>query len=317
MPPRFSRCAAVLASLLLAARAAAGPATPVVPAPSSSAPPPSPDGYGRLVDEALAEFEGGRFEEALALFEQAYALKPSARAKRGMAKSLFELRAYVRSVRTIDEALASAVDPLPANLQAELQALRERAMRFVGTVSLVVTPPDATVLVDGRPLLGAGNAALLLDIGAHDVAVSARGHAPARRTLDVHRGEPSRVSIDLERVSPAQAGEDHSRVAPVALLVGGAALALGGIVGSSLWFADRAAAIDRCVDASHVGARCENGDALVFQRSAAVTTLALSSIALLASGTALYATLREPVPQRAVACGGIPAGLSCAWTRTW
>ena len=106
--------------------------------------------YDRLVDEALAEFDAGHYEEALSAFEQAYKEKPSARALRGVAKALYELRSYVRCVATIDRALASDVEPLPENLRADLEALKERALRFVGEATIDVTPPNATLLLDGQ-----------------------------------------------------------------------------------------------------------------------------------------------------------------------
>src|SRR5688500_110226 len=84
------------------------------PAIAQEAPPRST--YDRLADEALSEFDAGHYEEALSAFEQAYKEKPSARALRGVAKALFELRSYARCVEAIDRALASEVEPLPENL---------------------------------------------------------------------------------------------------------------------------------------------------------------------------------------------------------
>lgn len=279
-----------------------------------------PDPYGQLVEAALEEYDGGRFEEALALFEQAYAKRPSARAKRGMAKALFELRAYVRCVTAIDEALAATVDPLPETLQAELRALRDRALRFVGRVQVVVVPAGATVLVDGRPLGISADGTALLDLGPHAIEATAHAFQPARRSVDVRSGAVARVAIELQPVAivttaPAAA---PSRVVPVSLLVTGGVLAAGGVLASSIWFSDRSTAVDRCVAAAEHGARCENGDGVVFQRDASIATIVLSSAALVAAGTALFFTLRAPAAEATrVGCAPGAGGVSCALVRSW
>ena len=280
-----------------------------------------PDPYGQLVEEALREYDGGRFEEALALFEQAFAKRPSARAKRGMAKALFELRSYVRCAMAIDEALAGTVDPLPETLQGELSALRDRALRFVGRVALVVAPANAAVLVDGRLASSvAPDGTVLLDVGPHVVEVSSRGFQPARRSVDVRSGPVMRVAIELEPLPAAApaAGAATTRVVPVTLLVTGGVLAVGGVVASSIWYSDRSSAVDRCVTAAERGARCENGDSVAFQRDASLTTIVLSSAAVVAAGAALYVTLRErPADRTRIGCAPGPGSLSCVLARTW
>lgn len=281
---------------------------------------PAPDPYGRLVTEALTEYDGGRFEEALTLFEQAYAAKPSARAERGMAKALFELRAYVRCIVAIDDALAGTVDPLPDPLRSELRGLRERAARFVGRVAVAVVPPGANVVIDGRPLVLGSDGTAVLEVGPHVFEVSAPDHRTARRSIDVRGGKASRVAIDLEPI-PAAGGaprtDEPSRVMPVALLMTAGALSVAGVVVSSLWFVDRNSATDRCADAARNGARCDNGESVVFQRNAALATIALSSVAIVASGVGLFFALRDRPHRTAIACGASPNDLSCGLTGAW
>ncbi len=279
-----------------------------------------PDPYGQLVEAALEEYDGGRFEEALALFDQAYAKRPSARAKRGMAKALFELRSYVRCVTAIDEALAATVDPLPETLQTELRVLRDRALRFVGRVQVAVVPARATLLVDGRPLSIGPDGTALLDLGPHVVEVSARDFQPARRSVDVRSGAVARVAIELQPAAVATSAPPAapSRVVPVTLLVTGGALAVGGVVASSIWFSDRSTAVDRCVAAAEHGARCENGDGVVFQRDASIATIVLSSAAVVTAGTALFFTLRAPAAEATrVGCAPGAGGVSCTLVRAW
>ena len=264
------------------------------PALAQEAPPPRST-YDRLVDEALSEFDAGHYEEALSAFEQAYKEKPSARALRGVAKALFELRSYVRCVDAIDRALASDVDPLPENLRADLESLKARALTFVGHVSIDVTPIDATVLLDGAAVTGGSGTGRMLEVGTHTIEASAPDHHSQTRRFEIHGRETTKVSIVLERVrvappTPVQPAE--SRTVPLVLSIGGLALSTVAIVGSSIWLVDRADAVDRCNDVAAAGARCSNEDSIAFQQNAATGTLVISAGAFAVSAVALWFVLR-------------------------
>jgi hypothetical protein len=268
-------------------------ATVVALAMTSPAMAQEPSAYDRLVDEAVAEFEAGHYEEALSAFEQAYKEKPSARALRGVAKALFELRSYARCVATIDRALASEVDALPENLRADLEALKTRALRFVGDASIEVTPSNATVLLDGQAITpGAAHA---LDVGTHTVEASAADHQPATRRFEIHGRETTKVRIALDpirRAPPETITPSENRTVPLVLSVGAVVLSTGALVGSSIWLVDRVDAVDRCNSAAASGARCANEGSIAFQQNAATGTLVLSGGALIVSAVALYFVLR-------------------------
>lgn len=267
--------------------AAASPATALAQEPSA---------YDRLVDEALAEFEAGHYEEALSAFEQAYKEKPSARALRGVAKALFELRSYARCVATIERALATEVDPLPENLRADLESLKTRALRFVGDVAVTITPSRATVVIDGRAMTSGTTRAL--DVGTHTVEASAPDHHPLARRFEIHGRETTTLTLALDPVgvvapAPSPAGSStDSRTLPLALTIGAVVLATGAVVGSSVWLADRVDAVDRCNDAAAAGARCANEGPVAFQQNAATGTVILSGGALVVSAVALWFVLR-------------------------
>lgn len=253
-----------------------------------------PSTYERLVDEAVSEFEAGHYEEALSAFEQAYKEKASARALRGVAKSLFELRSYARCVTTIERALASDVDPLPENLRADLESLRERALRFVGEASIDVTPTHATLRLDGQGV--AAGTARALDVGTHTVEASAPDHHPQTRRFEIHGRETTKVTITLEPVRlappPQPVASTDNRTVPLVLSIGALVLSTGAMVGSSIWFVDRADAVDRCNDAAAAGAHCANEGSIAFQQNAATGTVVLSAGAFAISAVALWFVLR-------------------------
>jgi hypothetical protein len=259
--------------------------------------------YERLVDEALAEFETSHFEEALSAFEQAYKIKPSARALRGVAKALFELRSYARCVAAIDRALASDVEPLTGSLRADLESLRTRARHFVGEAVFDVTPASTTVALDGEVVDVASTTPRVVDVGPHTLEVSAPDHHPQRRRFEIHGGEVTRVRVRLDPVrsvgAPVAAPPSgiEGRTGQLVLGISAVVASTAAVVGSSLWFVDRGQAVDRCDEAAGVGARCANADSVAFQRNVATWTLGLSSIALVASTVALVFSVTRPPPK--------------------
>lgn len=265
--------------------------------------PDTPAAYERIIDDAVAEFAAGHFEEALAAFEQAHKTKPSARALRGAAKALFELRKYARCLDVIDQALVTEDDPLTETLRADLESLQTRARRFVGRVSIVVVPESAKVQLDGgvglsRQEMSRGVA---LDVGSHVLDVTAADHVPQRRTFEVHGGEESRVAVALESSVPyatlrpviKPTREDQHSVVPIVLGVGGVVASLAAVVGTSIWFVDRGDAVGRCNDAASVGASCANADSIAFQRNVATVSLSVSILAVAASAVSLWFVARD------------------------
>jgi tetratricopeptide (TPR) repeat protein len=281
-------------------------------APAARAQEGSDDAYRALIRDAVDEYAAGRYQEALALFEQAHALAPSARVLRGIAKSQFELRRYARALATLDGALARPEAELPPELRDELRALRERTQKYVGTLRVSVTPASAQVEVDGAPLPVDARDAHPLDVGHHEVQASARGHEPARRAFDVRGGAVARVDIVL--VSRPAAGAAPATTVVVAappaeasrapLYVGTAVgiVGLGGVVASIVWFADREAAVDRCASAAGDGARCDAPDAIARERDAAAWAIAGSAAVAVGAGVAIGVWATQGGASR-VACG--------------
>jgi tetratricopeptide (TPR) repeat protein len=277
------------------------------------------DAYRALIRDAVAEYAAGRYQEALALFEEAHALSPSARVLRGIAKSQFELRRYARALATLDSALARPEEELPAELRDELRALRERTQRYVGTVRVSVKPARAEVVVDGAPLPLEARDAHPLDVGHHEVQASAPGYEPARRAFDVRSGETARVDLVLVSRPPAGGGPATTVIvsappeasrAPLYVGTAVGVIGLGAVVASIVWFADRDAAVDRCTTAAGNGARCDAPDAIARERDAAAWAIAGGAAVAVGAGVAIAIWATQGGASR-VACGGPARGLDC------
>ena len=88
----------------------------------SSQEPSSPE-YRSAIEEALSEFEAGRYEEARVLFLRAHAIEPNARTLRGIGNCAFEVSDYVAAIVAFEEALASDRRPLDARMRQQTEQL--------------------------------------------------------------------------------------------------------------------------------------------------------------------------------------------------
>jgi hypothetical protein len=186
-------------ALLCALPAAAGAQAVTPPAPAATATDSAePAGYREAIQEAVAEYDAGRYAEARALFTRAHALAPSARTLRGLGMAEFELRNYVVSARMLEEALVSPVRPLEGELRAHTEGLLARARGFVGRFTLQLSPPNTQLMVDGAPAVRERDGALALSVGDHTLQARADGYATVTHTLSVHGGEQTTLNVTLQ-----------------------------------------------------------------------------------------------------------------------
>ena len=161
--------------------------------------------YQARIADALEEFDRGNWAEARHHFLEAHERRPTARTMRGLGVVAFELRRYVESVGWLERALASTAVPLTDSQRGEVQVALERARGFVGRYELVLDPEQAEVRVDGAPLELHQDGALWLDVGEHELVVSATGYKTLTRKLSVQGGKLERLELTLQRPAPALA----------------------------------------------------------------------------------------------------------------
>jgi hypothetical protein len=153
----------------------------------------------------VAEAERENWREANALFRRAHELSPSARTLRGLGMVAFNLKEYVDAVTNLRVALEDPRRPLTHQQQEHARDLLEQAELYVGEFTLVVTPSDAQVSVDDRPMSRYSQGTLLLDIGSHELKASATGYRDATRKVVVEGGEGERIELVLSREPVASA----------------------------------------------------------------------------------------------------------------
>jgi len=168
-----------------------------------------PAEYTALIDSAVEEFAGGRWVEARALFGRAQAMYPNARALRGVGMAAFELRDYVEACRALEGALLATRRPLSVEQRRQVEALRARALNFVGRFVLGAVSAGATLSVDGHVV--PPGPTILLSIGDHELVLSEPSRAPRRISIAVRGGEAD-LAIDFPE------GDLSAAVAPEAVV---------------------------------------------------------------------------------------------------
>lgn len=158
-----------------------------------------PKGYRESIELAIREFAMRNFEESRALFTRAHALSPSARTLRGLGMTEFELRNYEQAIRYLEEALASKVRPLDADLRAECETLLARADAFVGRYTLDAQPAATSITLDGVNIDLPADRTLLLQVGDHLLELHGSGYQPERLRVRVDGGEVKTLSVRFMR----------------------------------------------------------------------------------------------------------------------
>lgn len=142
-------------------------------------------------------FKDGNFSGALAEFEEAHRLRPTASALQNIALCQKALFRYSEAIATLSRmqaqygaSLSSDDAKAAADTIAELRGL-------VTQVTIAVDPADAIVTVDGRPIAGGTERRVELDVGEHRLTAEAARYRRADRMITV-AGRDKRFEVKLE-----------------------------------------------------------------------------------------------------------------------
>ena len=163
---------------------------------------PGPDATAqakKVFAEGQKLYTQGKYQPALARFEEAYALKPlpllrynAARCHERLGAPAPALRAYRDFLRLSPKAPErEAVTKAMVELQKQLHE------RGVQQLLVLTEPPAAEVEVDGKPL-GPAPASIELPGGEHQVTARLPGYAVATRRIVVNTATMVDLSITLE-----------------------------------------------------------------------------------------------------------------------
>jgi hypothetical protein len=140
----------------------------------------------------VERYEGGKYTEALADFERAYALKPHPLVQVNIANCYDKLNQPADALSHFEAFLASP-EGTPEQ-RDEVRAAVERLSQAAGRLTIRASPPGAAGVIDhqrtAQPLQW-------VSVGRHRIDITAEGYDPAVRVVDVHPGETVDVQVEL------------------------------------------------------------------------------------------------------------------------
>lgn len=283
-------------------------------------------------DEGVKAYGEGRYADAVALFQSADALAPSAPLSFNVARAFERLDDASSALRWYRDYLRRS--PRAGNL-AEVQArvaelAAKVAERGVQQLSVLSAPDGATVLVDHQPA-GVTPVTLELPPGAHHVQLRLAGYRDERVEIVLDARTPQDVVLDLKRETPSAAEVTRIPARPPArdagtgvasaaerpfglapwLLLGAGGASMAAALGFEL---SRRAAEDEAERAPQVEYQ-DHYDAMRGRQTTARVMVGVGGALLVTGGVLLVLnTPREPSPRVALGCRGGACGLSALGT---
>jgi len=165
-----------------------------------------------LFETGVAAYEAGRYEEALASFQEAFRVRPHPLVRVNIANCYDKLGKPLEALFHFEQ--FTAADIGTPEQRKEVNAAVERLRKQVGQVVVRVSPDGAMVTIDDgeqrrTPIVDA----LSLTAGKHEIEVKLEGYQTVRRSLQVQGGTTTELNLAL-----ARAGEP---AAPVSAIVPG------------------------------------------------------------------------------------------------
>lgn len=148
------------------------------------------DAYGR----GQTLFREGRFAEAEAAFNEAFALIPNPVVLLGVAESRERLGNVPGAIQSLEQYLVLRTDaPDAASIQDRLAVLRATP----GTISVTSSPEGASIALDGTDTGAVTPAELPAPPGEHTIALSLEGYEATTATATVPPGGRANANAEL------------------------------------------------------------------------------------------------------------------------
>jgi hypothetical protein len=151
-------------------------------------------------------FDEGKYSEALAEFEQAYALESHPLVLYNLAAAHRALSQYAQAVEFYNRFLVEGRGVVRPKQLARGQRELAAVLRLIAKIDVTTEPEGAVVSVDGRTVgpspLGQP---LILGPGDHVVRATLEGHEPAERAIRVAAGDSLAVALSLAKRPEAPA----------------------------------------------------------------------------------------------------------------
>jgi hypothetical protein len=158
----------------------------------------------RMTDLGAQAMDRGDFVEALEDFREANSIFPSPNLRYDMGLALDKLGRAAEAVEAFEEFLANREHGTPEARVFARTRLTELEVT-VARLEIVVTPPDATLTIDDRPVELRGGSGVPVPVGERTLRVQKAAYAPATERVVVAAGEHRRVEINLKPIASVSA----------------------------------------------------------------------------------------------------------------
>jgi hypothetical protein len=194
--PARRRCALVAVAFLLCVAprlAHAQAAAPAAAAPQAEDPVVVAK---RHFVNAVALYNDGSFDAALAEFLASQRLRPATALLYNIGLTYKALFLYNDAIRSLEQYLKEEQN-VPPERRAEVEQILREMRAILAPVTMTISPDGANVQVDGRTIGAAPIGQYLLPAGRHVVTVSSDGYSTQTKELMVSAGAPLQLTIAL------------------------------------------------------------------------------------------------------------------------
>lgn len=155
--------------------------------------------YQRIIKEGIIEYNAAHFDEARRLFEEAHAIKPSARTLRGIGMVAFGARNYVKAIEALEESLVDKRHPLTDKMREHATTLLKKAKLYIASYTLYIEPAgtELKLTLDGNLANLPVDGILRVNPGKHQLIISATGYETEIRQIDAVSGMSREIKVQL------------------------------------------------------------------------------------------------------------------------
>jgi hypothetical protein len=166
-------------------------------------------------ERGFAAAQRGELELSISEFELAYRQAPHFSVLYNLGQAYASAGRAVEAVDTLERYLRLGGNAITESRRQQVAALIEYHGRRIGELTLEVTPPTASIALDGKAMGVAPLAPLRVTAGVHGLTVSAPGYHPHVASLSVKGRESQHLRITLPPVEHSAALELGCRLSDV------------------------------------------------------------------------------------------------------
>jgi hypothetical protein len=153
------------------------------------------DTYKRHMDNGVKLYTDKNYAAAIAEFQAAYEAKPNANPLVDIALCDKEMFRYPQAIAALVKALGRHGDTMDATDKKAAEDAIKEMRALLGKVTVSVTPPGATLVVDGED--APATEPVMLGPGKHTIVARAEGYASAQQNITVVSGGEQKITFAL------------------------------------------------------------------------------------------------------------------------